>query len=167
MKDAPQDFLSRLATALGMKDGAEVSEDQIVADIETMKMQSATNAMNTEIDHDQWVPRSDFELATARINDFEEAEAQRHDDEIVATVDRVIEMGDPSFPPVKREEYLAICRMEGGLERFRSIASPDLSRSLARVATSGLTTPAHFQDSANSDEAKILSHIGLTPKDIE
>lgn len=152
--------LPKIARALSLEPDAD--EGTILAAIEKLLNRDIDPAMNFSQDNDTVVPRRDYELAIGQLNEFRERERDRLEGEIVETVDSVIAIGDPSFPPAKRDTYLAMCREEGGLERFREIMVPNPSRSLARNVVDGraLNSSRH---SGTEEERAILEIMGVDP----
>jgi len=154
-----EETILNIRRKLGLIDDA--SEDQILAAIEELKN---APAMNRARDAERYVPRADYETALGQLNELRGRERERHDEEIVRTVDSVISVGDPSFPPANRNSYLAMCREEGGLDRFREIMVPDPARSLSRTETAGRIAPRRGR--FDEQEEAILQTMGVDPSKV-
>lgn len=159
--------LPKIARALSLDHDAD--EAAILLAIEKLRngVQQEEQAANRSVNAETHVPRRDYELAMARLRGLEEREAERRDAEIEKTVDEVISVGDPAFPPAQRETFLAMCREEGGLDRFREIARPDARRSLSRSALP--PSPAQLQTTRmfTGEERSILNTLGVDPEKIK
>jgi len=153
--------MNKIARALGL-DPAKASIAGILSAIEKMRGDGADPAMNTMQDADAHVPRRDYELAIAQLQELRERENDRRDAEIEETVNNVIAVGDPSFPPARRDEYIAMCRERGGLERFREIMVPDATRSLSVSRLDRHDAPSQRSRSTDS-ERSIYATMGVDP----
>lgn len=114
-KETPLDLASRLREALGL--AADATDDAIVAAV------NQARAVNRPVDLTTYAPRT--ELATA-INRAETAEtelktikAAEHDKAIEAAVQGAMDAG--KVTPDAADEYRAMCRVEGGLDRFNAL----------------------------------------------
>ncbi|KAF0676745.1 phage protease [Profundibacterium mesophilum] len=105
--------------ALGLNADATAA-DAVVA-ITNMR-QERTQALNAAQTPDPaaFVPMAEHKLALNRVESFEQAEQTRRNAAIETAVDTAIEAG--KFTPADREDCLAMCRAEGGLERFERLS---------------------------------------------
>lgn len=103
--------------ALGLPTASTAAE--AVAAINAMKAErdTARNAAQTP-DPSKFVPRADHQLALNRIQSFEQAEGARREGEITTAVDAAIAAG--KVAPASKDYHIAACRIEGGLDRFKS-----------------------------------------------
>lgn len=160
MEESTDTDMAKIARALSL-DPAKASIASVLSAIEKLRNGEGVPAMNAALDTDAYVPRRDYELAVAQLQEYREREYERHEVEIEEAVNSVIGVGDPAFPPAKREEYLAMCRERGGLERFREIMVPDPSRSLSRSLMDN-ATPPRARRTLGGDAGEILGNLGLT-----
>lgn len=114
-KETPLDLASRLREPLGL--AADANDDTIVAAV------NQARAVNRTVDLTTYAPRTDLETA---INRAETAEADLkaikeadHVKAIETAVQGAMDAG--KVTPDAADEYRAMCRVEGGLERFNSL----------------------------------------------
>jgi len=153
--------MDKIVRALSL-DPAKASIAGILSAIEKLRNGEGASAMNAAQDMEGYVPRRDYELAIAQLQEYRERDTDRREAEIEEAVNSVIAVGDPSFPPARREEYIAMCRERGGLERFREIMVPDASRSLALNAMEGRTAPSRGS-TVTAAERDIYETMGVDP----
>ncbi|GAA4651688.1 phage protease [Kistimonas scapharcae] len=109
-----------LCQALGLADTA--TEQEALQAVNTLKAdhQTALNRAQTP-DPAQFVPRADHDLALNRAQDAETQLSGYRDREIEAEVDAAIK--DGKVAPASKDYHLAVCRDQGGLERFRTFVA--------------------------------------------
>jgi len=161
-EDTPPMTTKPITDALGLVDGA--SADQCVTAINALKVDRQTALNRAEKpDPEKYVPKGDYDLALNKLGTFEDAEKTRAEAEIVAAVDAVIAVGDPACPPANRDDYLAMCRQEGGLERFKKLFKPQVDRALNRTETAGKTVPGTTASTRlTGDERIACNQLGMT-----
>lgn len=153
-----------ITDALGLVDGASVT--QVVTAINAMKasVETATNKANAAPDTDKYVPKADYDLAMNKLEGFQTTAAAALDKEITDVVDAVIATGDPAYPPANRDDYIAMCKAEGGLERFKRVAKPQLERALNN--RSDLDTKTVPSGGVLSDEERAVNRqMGVSDED--
>ena len=163
-KDNDPMSLKPITDALGLVDGA--SHDQITAAINTLKTERET-ALNSTLkpDPEKYIPAAEHELALNKIETFEEAAKAQADAEIEATVDALIGAGDPNHPPAKRDDYIAICNAEGGLDRFKRLYKADLGKALNKREVSGRSAPGAGKSTLSDDERIAINQLGMSEED--
>jgi phage I-like protein len=103
--------------ALGLPATASTA-DAVVA-INKLSTEKALATARAETpDPARFVPKADYELATARVGTLEAKIKAQEDAEIVAAVDAACAAG--KIAPASKEYHLATCRSEGGLDRFKA-----------------------------------------------
>lgn len=161
-KETPLDFATRLREALGLP--ATATEDEIVAAVTNAR------AVNRPVDLTQYAPRTD--LATA-VNRAQAAEAERDalkkektDAEVEAAINGALDAG--KIVPASAETYRALCREEGGLDRFKAlvetlpvIAGAAESRAKNRVED----TPATGKSKLTDEERAVCRALGKSEDD--
>ena len=126
-------------------------------------------AMNRETvpDLQKFVPRSDYDQLMTRATNaeskLEENAKAELETAINAEIDAALKAG--KIAPASKEQYLAICRMDGGLEKFRELikTAPVIGKD------SGLDKkdPDQGKDkSLNAEEKKIAAMFGNSADDI-
>lgn len=160
-KEADIMSLKPITDALGLVDGA--SADQVVTAINALKAEHQT-ALNSAAkpDPEKYIPKAEHELALNRIGQFETVEKERAEREITKAVDALIEMGDPNHPPAKRDDYLAICREEGGLDRFKRLFKGDFEKALNKTQVANKPAPGSAGSSLTDEERVAINQLGLT-----
>jgi phage I-like protein len=118
----------------------------------------ALNSAQTP-DPSLFVPKADHELALNRITDFETGEKARLEAAITAAVDAAVVAG--KIPPALKDYHLAVCRMDGGLERFNSFtaASPV-------IAPSNITESKKLSDAPSKmspEDLAVCRQLGMDP----
>lgn len=149
--------------ALGLKEGASAA-DAVVAI--TKLRTDAETALNRAASPDpaQFVPRADYELATNRVSELEAEVTAAREAEITAAVDAAVEAG--KIAPVSREYHLAMCRTEGGFEKFQGfvgIAPPVLSDKSAPKDAD----PKKAAEQLTSDELALCRAWGMNPDEFK
>jgi len=111
---------SAICRALDLQEGA--AEPLVLEAIQRLKTEKAAARAAAEAPPlDRFVPRADHDRARARIAELEAAEAARAAATVEAEVDAAVQAG--KITPAGRDFYLAACRAEGGLERFRAFVA--------------------------------------------
>lgn len=109
------DLITRLRQALSLP--ADANEDAVVT--------AVTTARAANVDLTRYAPRSELETAINRANALQ-ADVDRHNAEaLTAKIDTVLDkaQGEGKITPASRPEYLAMCKVDGGLERFERLAA--------------------------------------------
>lgn len=165
-KENPLDLASRLRKALGLADDA--GDEAIVAAVAQNITAAQAVATNRPVDLTQYAPRAD--LATA-VNRAETAEASLkaikeadHDKAIETAISAAQDAG--KVTPDAADEYRAMCRVEGGLDRFNALV-PKLpvivgaaeSRAAAKIET-GAT-----QSALTNEERAVCRAMGQSEAD--
>lgn len=146
--------------ALGLNANASTA-DAVVA-ITKLKgdRDTALNAAQTP-DPEKFVPKADHDLALNRIKTFEEADKAREDEAINAAVDAAIEAG--KIAPAQRDDCIAICQAEGGLDRFNAIVGA------AAKITGGTSldgkTPGAGKTALTAEELAVCQAGGMSEED--
>jgi phage I-like protein len=109
---------TELAQALGLD--ADAAEADALAAIAALQAERDTALARTP-DLEAYVPRAEFDQALARLQAFETDAQARHEAEIEAAVAQAVAEG--KIMPAVRDDYVAFCRQEGGLARFRAIVA--------------------------------------------
>ncbi|MDT0496520.1 phage protease [Algiphilus sp. W345] len=156
--------LKAIAAALGLPETADESACLTAINSLQQDKQTALNAAQTP-DPTQWKPAAELNAALARATTAETAlnaeRAQGREAEIVALVDQA--QADGKVIPATREYYLANCRADGGLERFKAAlaAMPVIG---APPVNPGDKPPAGQagQTALNADEQLICRQMGVT-----
>lgn len=152
-----------ITEALGLV--ADASAASVVTAINALKAEKVTALNRAEKpDPEKFVPKKDFDLAMNRLGTFEEKEKEALEASITSTVDAVIAAGDPAFPPANRDEFLAMCRQEGGLERFRKIAKPQLDKALNTAVLDG-KKPQGGGNGLTAEEIAVCRQTGTSEAD--
>lgn len=114
-KETPLDLATRLREALGL--AADATDDAIVAAVNTAR------AVN-RVDLTQFAPRAELETATNRADAVTaERDAllrEKTDAQIEAAINGALDAG--KIVPASADHYRALCRTEGGLEQFTTLA---------------------------------------------
>lgn len=114
-KETPLDLATRLREALGL--AADATDDAIVAAVNTAR------AVNRP-DLTQFAPRADLETALNRATSAETARdallQEKTDAQIEAAISGALDAG--KIVPASADHYRALCRTEGGLEQFTTLA---------------------------------------------
>lgn len=155
--------LTHITAALGLDAGA--SANQIVTAINRRAddLSTATAAAQRP-DPDKWISKSEYDLALNQLETYRQAEADAHTAKIEQVVDAVIAVGDPAHPPANRDDYIAMCRAEGGFERFQRVVKPQLGNALtASVAPAGAPTGA--ASILTEEETAVCRQLGLGAAD--
>lgn len=142
---------------LGLEEGA--SEADVLGAIDALK-ETTSNASEQEVDAALYVPRSDFEAATARLSELEEAEKVRGEAAIVGAVDAAITAG--KIVPASRDIHLASCRAMGP-EAFA--AAMEKQPVIAGTTLAGRKpTEAEGAAGLTPDEIAVARELGQTPE---
>ncbi len=153
--------------ALGLAPNASAA-DAVVA-INRLREERALALNRAEApDPDKFVPRETHELALNRVRALEEAEAARLEAEITEAVDAAVEAG--KVAPANRDFYLAACRAEGGLERFR--AAMENAPVVVSEAPGGASAPAAQTSGGTAgaarlgeEELAVCRQLGISPEE--
>lgn len=163
-EEAPIMTTKPITDALGLVDGA--SAEQCVTAINALKTDRRTALNRAEKpDPEKYIPKADYDLALNKLGTYETAENTRREAEIVEAVDAVIAVGDPACPPANRDDYLAMCRQEGGLERFRKLFRPQVERALNRTETANREKPAGSAGTLTAEERAVCRQTGMSEAD--
>lgn len=157
-------MLKEIAIALGL-DPEKVDAAACVVAINAMKSerQVALNAAQTP-DQAKWKPAAELEVALNRATTAEAALAalktEGKEADIIKTVDAA--QAEGKVIPATRDLYIAMCRQEGGLDRFKATLP-----SMPVIGTPNVdpTKKPEVVTNANgltADEVAICSQMGLT-----
>lgn len=116
-KETPLDLAIRLREALGL--AADATDDVIVTAVNTAR------AVNRPVDLTTYAPRAELETAVNRANAVTaERDAllrEKTDAQIEAAISGALDAG--KIVPASADHYRALCRTEGGLEQFTTLAA--------------------------------------------
>jgi phage I-like protein len=146
--------------ALGLNPGASAA-DAVVAI--TKLRTDAQTALNRAANPDpaQFVPRADYDLATNRVTTLEAQVKAQREAEITAAVDAAVEAG--KIAPASRDYHLAVCRTDGGLEKFASfIAAAPV---IAPKGGTQTAKPAQADGALSAEELAVCRQMGMSPTD--
>jgi phage I-like protein len=147
-----------LLEALGLAATATAADALVAVNALRTERDTARNAVQTP-DPTRFVPVADHQLALNRIATFEQADTARRDAEIAAAVDAAI--ADGKVAPASKDFYLAACRAEGGLTRFKD----HMGTAPKITAPSGLDgkTPETKPDALDADALAVCRMFGTDP----
>lgn len=156
-------MLKAICRALGLKEDAS---EQDVLDAIAKQKSDVASAKNREKlpDLSSFVPRAEFDRMEKRALNAEQTVADREkaelDTSITAELDAAVEAG--KIAPASKEYFSAMCRTEGGLEKFREFikGAPEV------VKGSGLDgkNPASAE-SLSDDERAACRLMGVSKKE--
>ena len=117
-------MLKALLAALGLPEDA--LEAVALAKINGLKTELATAANRAENPSlEKFVPRGDYDAAIARAanaeNKLTEVKAAELETAVNATVDQALQ--DGKITPATKDYYVAQCKQDGGLERFKGFCA--------------------------------------------
>lgn len=166
-EETPVKFSVALLAALALS--GEATEEQVIAAINSLKGErdTALNRANNQPSLDKFVPRADFDAATARAANAEQklaaGEKQRVEAEIETLVGDALKAG--KITPATAEYHKASCRQEGGLERFKDFVKA------APVVADPTDLDSHKPDTSttalNADQEKVARQFGNSPEDLK
>ena len=158
-----------LLEALGLKEGASAEEALAAARELKGKVDSAESELATAresakgkaVDPQLYVPRADFEAATARVETLENAEKARAAAAEEAAVDEAIKAG--KITPAGREYHLATCRVIGAAAfRTHMDAQPAIATASRQVGVG--EDPAKGKVTLTDDEVAMARQFGRSPE---
>ncbi len=155
-----ENHMKGILAALGLADTA--TEQDAVAAIASLK--TAQNAQKP-VDLTLYAPRADLQAMETRALNAEGSLKKIQDDDLktkgAAAVDKAI--ADRKIAPASKNEYLALCSTQDGLDKFNAIvaASPEIIQ--ARAVTAAVTT-TESQTAFNAEEAAFAKNAGYTPE---
>jgi len=148
--------------ALGLNEGASAADAVIAI---TKLRTDADTALNRAQNPDptQFVPRADYDLATNRVTELEAEVSTRLEAEITAAIDTAVEAG--KIAPSSRDYHLAVCRADGGLDKFRAFigAAPVI----VSDTTTARTPEPKPEDKLTSEELAMCRAWGMDPKEFK
>jgi len=145
-----------IAKALGLQ--PEASAESIEEAVKAL----ASRAENPPLE--KFVPRADYDALKERAEKAENAlDAERKaktEADITAAVDAAVEEG--KIAPATKEYYLAQCRTEGGLERFKEFVAS--APKIAAASDSGLDgrKPGQGEGQLSEQEKAVCRNLGIT-----
>lgn len=148
-----------ICAALGLSETA--SENEALAAIAALKTQ-ANSAKS--VDLASYAPRADLaqmeQRATAAEKALAELNAAQLKEKAVAAVEKAVT--DRKIAPASKDEYIAMCSSEEGLERFKRImaTSPEIIPNAASGA--GGEPPQAKRVELNAEEESICKAMGYT-----
>lgn len=123
-QDQEQPVSKLIAQALGLAETADEAACVVAITALKTERQTALNAA-AQPDMNKFAPREELTVALNRATTAETALSSaakaKADADAVQLVDDALAAG--KVIPVTREHYLAMCRAEGGLEKFKSLAA--------------------------------------------
>jgi len=147
-----------LCRSLGLKDDASI--DSVMAAI-------AANSKAAAPDLEAFVPRADFDAMKTRAenaeNSIKDGEAKAVNSQIEALVDGEIKAG--KIKPAQRDFYVASCKQDGGVERFKAFAGTLTADPLAANSQLDDTKPAAAQGQLSDAEKAMCKATGLSHED--
>ena len=159
-----QTMLKKILAKLGLPEDA--SEDMALNAIGKMHtdLQTALNSAATP-SLDKFVPRADYETALNRATTAEakiaDADKAKLEGEIETAINEALTAG--KIAPASKEFYVATCRSEGGLAKFKQFiaSAPKI------VADSGMggKTPEGEKTALNAQEKDIIAKMGVTEEE--
>ena len=146
--------------ALGLREDAnEADAVQAIGTLKTEHQVALNRAENPDLQ--KFVPAETHELALNRADTAEKALTEYRTREMEAEVDAAIEAR--KIAPANKEQYLAMCRQEGGLENFREIVrkSPEI---ISNDGGKGGKKPEADQEQSKltADELAICRDLGIS-----
>lgn len=148
-----------LLKALGLPETATAAD--AIAKVNADKQALAT-ALNRDAlaDLTKFVPRADFDVALNRASAAESklAEQEKHalESAINAEIDAAVTAG--KIAPASRDFYLATCRQDGGLDRFKTFVSGQPSH----FAPSKIEGDPSVKTALNAEERGIIEMLGVS-----
>jgi phage I-like protein len=144
--------------ALGLKPEATAAEAVLAINKLTGDRDLALNAAQTP-DPAKFVPKAEHDLALNRITFFEADAKARREAEIVAAVDAAV--AARKLPPASKDIFLAACRQEGGLDKFRAM----MATAPVMVNDSGLDVrKAEAGGKLDAEALAMCRMMGMTPE---
>lgn len=154
-REPPEKTLSiatRLVAALGL--AANATEDEIVTAATEAK------AANRPVDLSSYAPRADLDAAVNRANTAEASLAERTKADRTAAIDAAISAAQDAGKviPASAEQYRAMCREEGGLERFQALVPtlPVIAGAAESRAANRIDTEEGGEGSKLTDEQRAV-----------
>jgi len=148
-----------LTQALGL--GADADTTAALTAINTLKAdhQLALNRANAGPDLTKFVPKETHELALNRALAAEAKVKETDDAKLTALVDAAI--NDGKIAPANKEMYLAVCRSEGGVEKFNAFVA-----SAPVIADGNKVKGQEHQQNGEltKDELALCRATGVTPE---
>ena len=164
--DSPMD-LSKIAAALGLPETA--SAEDILAAIAAMKNEKAELAANRAATPpaDKFVAIATYQTALNRAETAERALAAQaqaaREAEIAALVDGAVEGG--KVAPADKDFYLAACRAEGGVERFKTFVGAKAVDPAARKSGLDDKALAETGSKLTADELAVCRAVGVSEEE--
>lgn len=163
--EKPTMDFSKIALALGL--AAAAAENDILTAINRLKDDTATALNRAESpDADKFVPMETHQTALNRANDLqakldEQATAALNAD-IETAIEGALESG--KIAPADREYYTAMCRVEDGLQKFKSFveSTPGV---LPTQGQDKNKQPEGTATALNAEEQQVAKMLGLSTED--
>lgn len=154
--------LAEIRKALGLADDAD--EAAIVTAINSQKTrhETALNAARSAPDPEKFVPMATHKAvlnrAEAAESSLKDIEAKGAEAEIETAINAAIEA--KKIAPADREFYVASCRAEGGLERFKAF----VEKTPAKISETGLDgkQPGEGGQALTAEEVAACQAMGVT-----
>ena len=144
-----------LCKSLGLAPAAD--DAAVLAAVTALK--TASNSQLPSLD--KYVPRGDYDAVQAKFNAAETAlntiKSERLAHEISSAIDGAVAAG--KIAPANRGFYVASCRDEGGLERFKAFVGT--APSLTGASSLAATPPASSGGELTADEKAFCSMMEL------
>lgn len=159
-------MLKKLLVVLGLPE--TTTEDVALNHVVTMRndYQTALNqAQNPSLD--RFVPRADYNTAINRAetaeNGLKAVKQAELETAINTEIDAALQAG--KITPATKEYYIAQCRQEGGLERFRDFVK--VAPALAGDTGLDNKQPGASDTALNAEQLAVAAMFGNTPEDIK
>ncbi|MEZ5571182.1 MAG: phage protease [Halioglobus sp.] len=163
-QETDMDF-TKIALALGLI--AAAGETDILQAINALKDERATALNRAETpDPAKWVPQETHALALNRATTAETSLASLKQAALDADIEVAINSAQDAgkIAPANKDYYTAMCRTEGGLEKFKAFAAT----APALISDQGKDTkrdPGTNATALNAEEAQVAKLLGISTAD--
>lgn len=156
--------MKKVLAALGL--AADATDEQAAAAAETLKSErDGAQAQAAAPSLEQFVPRADYDAATARAAsaeaDLATLRGANADAEIKQLLDEAQAAG--KIVPATRKFHEDSCRAEGGIERFKKTFAPS-APVIASPTNLGGSPPGTGGSAAGAEEKRVAALFGHTPE---
>ena len=159
-------MLKKILAKLGLpEDATEATALNAIGTLQT-DLQTALNSAQTP-PLEKFVPRADYETALNRATTAEAKIAQGEKDRLEGEIETAINQAltEGKIAPASKEFYVATCRAEGGLAKFKAFIS-SAPKIVADSGLDGKSPESDGQVALNADQASIMNMFGNTAEDI-
>ena len=160
--------MKEILAALGLKEAA--TEDEAVRAISTMKTalnaQQSSGGTEKGVDLTLYAPRADLQQMESRALNAEQKLQDIKESQLKEKAKTAVEKAitDRKIAPASKEEYLALCATESGLESFNKIIEKAPSIIPEGPQTPEGSPPAG-QTALNAEEASVAKAAGYTKEE--